>query len=97
MVKGGGTMLTLNVSKRGVVTLPKEHFEHMGIQPGEEIELTLLPGGQIGFRAARPKGRIEDLAGCLAGKTNGAVLTIEEINDAIGEAAAAEVMASFNR
>ena len=91
MVKGGGTMLTLNVSKRGVVTLPKELLEHIGVQPGEEIELMLLPGGQIGFRAAQPRGRIEDLAGCLAGKTNGAVLTIEEINDAIGEAAATEV------
>ena len=97
MVKGGGTMLTLNVSKRGVVTLPKEHFEHMGIQPGEEIELTLLPGGQIGFRAAQPRGRIEDLAGCLAGKTNGAVLTIDEINGAIGKAVAEEFLRGVQR
>ena len=34
--------------------------------------------------------------GCLVGKTN-ARLTIEEINEAIAEAAAAEVMESFNR
>jgi len=75
-------MLTLNTSKRGVVTLPKELLDHIGVQPGKEIELTLLPGGEIGFKAARPKGRIEDLAGCLAGKTN-VRLTIEQINEAI--------------
>lgn len=88
--------LTLNTSKRGVVTLPKELLEHIGVLPGEKIELTLLPGGQIGFRAARPKGRIEDFIGYLAGKTD-VRLTIEEINDGIAEAAAAEVMDSFNR
>jgi len=88
--------LTLNTSKRGAVTLPKELLDHIGVQPGEKVELTLLPGGEIGFRAARPKGRIEDLFGCLAGKTD-VRLTIEEINEATAEAAAVEVMASFNR
>jgi antitoxin component of MazEF toxin-antitoxin module len=90
-------MATLNVSKRGVVMLPKELLQHIGVQPGEKIELTLLPDGQIEFRAARPKGRIGDLAGFLAGKTNGKVLTVEEITSATAEAAAAEVMESFNR
>jgi AbrB family looped-hinge helix DNA binding protein len=90
-------MTTLTVTKRGHVTLPKELMQHIGVLPGEKIELTLLPDGQIEFSAVRPKGRIEDLVGCLAGKTNGVRLTIEEINDAIAEAAAAEVMDSFNR
>jgi len=88
--------LTLNTSKRGVVTLPKELLEHIGVQPGEEIELTLLPDRKIGFKAARPKGRIEDLAGCLAGKTD-VRLTIEEINEATAKAAADGVMDSFDR
>jgi antitoxin component of MazEF toxin-antitoxin module len=57
--KGWGTMATLNLSKRGVVTLPKELLEHIGVQPGEKIELALLPDGRIEFCAARPKGEIE--------------------------------------
>ena len=89
-------MTTLNVSKRRVVTLPKELLQHIGVQPGEKIELTLLPNVQGELRAVRPKGRIEDFFGCLAGKTD-VRLTIEEINEATAEAAAAEVMASFNR
>jgi len=89
-------MATLNVTKRGVVTLPKEVLRRVGVQPGEKIEPTLLPDGQIEFRAARPKGKIEDFFGCLAGKTD-VRLTIEEINEATAEAAAAEVRESFNR
>ena len=89
-------MATLTVTERGQVTLRKEYLQHLGVQPGEKIELTLLPNGRGELRAVRPKGRIEDLFGCLAGKTN-VRLTIEEINDATAEAAAAEVMESFNR
>jgi antitoxin component of MazEF toxin-antitoxin module len=55
----GKTMTTLNVSKRRVVTLPKELLEHVAVQPGEKIELTLLPDGQGGLSAVRPKGEIE--------------------------------------
>ncbi len=46
----------------------------------------------MGLKAERPTGRVEDIDGSLAGETNGAVLTIGEINEAIGEAAAAEMM-----
>ena len=49
------------------------------------------------LKAERKKGKISDLAGFLDGKTNGVKLTIEEINEAIGDAAAAGVMESFNR
>jgi hypothetical protein len=45
---------------------------------------------------ARPKGSWEDFFGCLAGKSN-IKLTIEEMNDAIADAAAANVMESFRR
>jgi bifunctional DNA-binding transcriptional regulator/antitoxin component of YhaV-PrlF toxin-antitoxin module len=89
-------MATLTVTARGQVTFRKEVLQHLGVKPGEKIELELLPGGRGELRAARPKGRIEDLFGCLAGKTN-VRLTIEEINEAIGEAAAEAGMAGLKR
>jgi antitoxin PrlF len=96
MGRSGRAMATLTVTKRGQVTLPKELLQHLGVQSGQKIELTLLPNGQIELSAVRPKERIEDFFGCLAGKTD-VRLTIGEINEAIAEAAAAEVMESFNR
>ncbi len=90
-------MTIVSTTSRGQVTLRKEIFQHVGILPGEKLEIELLPGGEFRGRAVRKTGRLEDLAGFLDGKTNGERLTIEEIDEAIGEAAAEEVMASFNR
>jgi AbrB family looped-hinge helix DNA binding protein len=46
-------MSTLTVTTRGQVTLRKEVLLHLGIQPGEKIELDLLPDGRIELKAAR--------------------------------------------
>lgn len=89
-------MATLTVTARGQVTFRKEVLQHLGVKPGEKIELDLLPDRRVSIHTARPKGRIEDLFGCLAGKTN-VRLTIEEINEAIGEAAAEAGMAGLKR
>jgi AbrB family looped-hinge helix DNA binding protein len=89
-------MATLTVTARGQVTLRKEVLQHLGIKPGEKLDLVLLPGGRGEIRAERPKGRIEDLFGCLAGKTS-VRLTIEEIDEAIGQAAAEAGMAGLER
>lgn len=74
-------MATLTVTARGQVTFRKKVMQHLGIRPGEKIELDLLPDGQGLIRAARPAGNIESLIGMLAGKTK-RVMTIEEINEA---------------
>jgi len=81
-------MSTLNVTTRGQVTFRKEVLRHLGIKPGEKIEVDLLPDGRAELRAAQPKGSFRNLRGILKGKTNGAQLTIEEINEAIAEAGA---------
>jgi hypothetical protein len=70
------------------VTFRKEVLRHLGVKPGEKIQVELLPGGELRGRAARPKGKIEDVFGMLAGKTN-VKLTIDEINEAIAVAGAA--------
>lgn len=74
-------MKTLTVTTRGQVTFRKKVLDHLGIKPGQRIELDLLPDGRGMIRAARPAGTIEDFIGRLAGKTK-KIATIEEINEA---------------
>jgi antitoxin PrlF len=74
-------MATLTVTTRGQITIRKDVLQHMGIQPGERIELSKLPDGGITLRAARPTGSIDKFIGLLAGKTK-KVATIDEINEA---------------
>ena len=64
-------------------------LRHLGVKPGEKIELELLPDGKGILKSAKPKGRIEDLFGMLAGKSK-VKLTIEEIKEATERAWAGE-------
>lgn len=82
-------MATLTVTSRGQVTFRKEVLRHLGVKPGEKIELELLPDGKGILKSAKPKGRIEDLFGMLAGKSK-VKLTIEEIKEATERAWAGE-------
>ncbi len=80
-------MTTLTVTARGQVTFRKEVLKHLGIEPGDRIHLDLLPDGRAELKAERKQGSWRDVRGALTGRTNGARLTVEEINDAIAEAA----------
>jgi AbrB family looped-hinge helix DNA binding protein len=73
-------MSTLTVTAKGQVTLRKDLLEHLGVHPGEKIEVEKLPGGRVEMKAARPIGKISDVFGCL--KREGPSLTIEEIGEA---------------
>jgi len=82
-------MTTLTVTARGQVTFRKDVLNHLGIQPGDKIELDKLPDGRLELRAARPEGKISAIFGLLAGKTD-KVATIEEMNEAIAAGWAGE-------
>ncbi|MGE0239477.1 MAG: AbrB/MazE/SpoVT family DNA-binding domain-containing protein [Parvibaculaceae bacterium] len=73
-------MTKLTVTTRGQVTFRKDVLQHLGIKPGEKIDLDLLPGGRAMLKAAEPSGTIDDFIGLFAGKTR-KPLTIEEINE----------------
>ena len=77
-------MTILTVTARGQVTFRKDVLNHLGIRPGEKIEVDKLPDGRVALRAAKPMGTIDGFLGILAGKTK-KIATLEEI----GEAAAA--------
>ena len=74
-------MTTLTITAKGQVTLRKDLLQHLGVEPGQKIEVTELPGGRIEVKAAKPAGTIDGFIGLLAGKTR-KVATIEEINEA---------------
>lgn len=77
-------MTTLAVTARGQVTFRKDVLQHLGIRPGEKIELDLLPDGRAVLKAARQTGTIAGFVGLLANRTT-KVATIEEINAATAQ------------
>jgi bifunctional DNA-binding transcriptional regulator/antitoxin component of YhaV-PrlF toxin-antitoxin module len=75
-------MTTLTVTAKGQVTLKKELLKHLGVRPGQKVEVDAVPGGQLAVRAANRKGDWKEIYGMLAGETD-KVATIEEMNEAI--------------
>ena len=74
-------MTTLTVTARGQVTFRKDVLQHLGIQPGEKIELDKLPDGRVALRAAKPAGTIDGFLGLLAEKGQ-KIASLDEINEA---------------
>lgn len=48
------TRFTLDVDKRGRVTLPQEVLDHLAVKPGAKLKLTYLPDGECLLQALRP-------------------------------------------
>ena len=49
-------MATLTITAKGQVTLRKELLRHLGVEPGQKIEVDTLPDGRVELRAARKTG-----------------------------------------
>ena len=74
-------MATLTVTAKGQITLRQDLLRHLGVQPGQQIELAKLPDGRIEVRAATPTGSIDRFIGMLAGKIRKKA-TLEELTQA---------------
>jgi len=78
-------MTVLTVTSKGQVTLKRDVLTHLGVKPGEKIEVDLLPGGKATIRAEAVRtGKISDLFGMLK-KEGEKPLSLEEIKDIIEE------------
>src|SRR5260363_181894 len=71
-------MTLLTVTSRGQVTFRQEVLKHLGVKPGEKIELDLLPYGRAELKSVQQKDTFRALHGFLKGKTSGKRLTIDE-------------------
>ena len=75
-------MATLTVTSKGQVTLRKELLQHLGVEPGDKLEIEVLPSRRISLRLPRKKTRTwDEISGMFAGISD-KVATIEEINEA---------------
>jgi bifunctional DNA-binding transcriptional regulator/antitoxin component of YhaV-PrlF toxin-antitoxin module len=81
-------MTTLTVTSRGQVTLRRDILRHLGVAPGDRIDVDLLPDAQAALRAANRRGSVTDLRGMLKSKTNGRRLSVDQIGEAIAETGA---------
>jgi AbrB family looped-hinge helix DNA binding protein len=77
-------MTTLTVTAKGQVTLRKELLDHLGVQPGEKIDVEKLPDGRVEVRAARRTGKISDAFNFLKREGQRPV-SIEEMNETIAD------------
>lgn len=82
MAQDGGKakMTTLTITAKGQVTLKKSLLRHLGVEPGQKIEVDELPHGKVVVRAAREEGDLADFIGCLS-KEGTRPLTIDEMNE----------------
>lgn len=83
-------MSTLTITGKGQVTLRKDLLRHLGVQPGEKVDIDLLPGGRIQVRAARRTGKISDVFGMLK-REGQPTLSIEQMNEIIERGWAGEL------
>jgi antitoxin PrlF len=65
--------MTSTMTSKGQVTVPKRLRDHLGLEPGAEVEFELRPEGEVVVRPARPgrarrrkTGRFAKLRGTLA-------------------------------
>ena len=75
---------TLTVTAKGQVTLRKEVLRHLGVTPGQKVEIDLLPNGRLEVRATKSGGSIESFIGC-GYRPGTKPLTIEEIAEIAAE------------
>lgn len=72
---------SLTVTRKGQVTLRKDLLAHLGIQPGQRIDVEVLPGGRLELHAEQATGSIHSFIGLLAGRSSHCA-SLEELNQA---------------
>ena len=82
-------MTTLTITAKGQVTLKKSLLRHLGVEPGQKIEIDELPHGKVVVRAARGEGAMGEFIGCLS-RQGACPLTIDEMNEIAAQGWAGE-------
>jgi bifunctional DNA-binding transcriptional regulator/antitoxin component of YhaV-PrlF toxin-antitoxin module len=79
----------LSVTAKGQITLKRSVLEHLGVRPGQKVEVDLLPNGRVELRPANAVRDVSAVFGVLKREGQRA-LTLEEIQDAIAAGARGE-------
>lgn len=76
-------MATATMTSKGQLTVPKEIRDRLGLEPGDKVDLVPCGEGRVEMRKRRTI-ELKELFGILPAGT--VPLTLEEIDDAIGDA-----------
>jgi antitoxin PrlF len=60
---------SLTVTSKGQVTLRKELLAHLGVEPGQRLDVEVLPGGRLELHAEQGTSSIGGFIGLLAGRS----------------------------
>jgi AbrB family looped-hinge helix DNA binding protein len=85
-------MAMATVTSKGQVTIPVKVRRALGIKAGTRVDFVQTGNGRVEMRAKT--GSIMDLAGCVPKLDH--VVTIEEMNEGIAQAVAAEYLAGLD-
>jgi AbrB family looped-hinge helix DNA binding protein len=80
-------MARATITSKGQITIPKEVRERLGLETGDRIEIYVEPDGRAVIERTL---KLEELADILPRPSK--ALSVEEINQAIAEAAAKQAM-----
>ena len=72
---------SLTVTSKGQLTLRKDLLVHLGIQPGQRLDVEVLPGGRLQLHAEQATGSIQECLGLLASRSSHRA-TLEELDGA---------------
>jgi AbrB family looped-hinge helix DNA binding protein len=86
-------MPTATMTSKGQITIPIELRKAMGLNAGDKIDFVEFEKGK--FRMLPRTASIRDLKGCITKLDH--VVTIEEMNQAIHDGAAASYLRSIER
>jgi AbrB family looped-hinge helix DNA binding protein len=78
-------MTVATLTSKGQTTIPKQVREHLKLNPGDKLDFVIESEGRVVIRPA--KLDVRELKGLLK-RRDGKVLSIEEMNAAIGRGAA---------
>lgn len=84
-------MTTLTITAKGQVTFNKDLLRHLGLKPGDKMEVDKQPGGRLSLGPVLPPrtGRMEDAFGVLS-RPGQKRLSVEELNEVTAGAWAGE-------
>ncbi|BAI99072.1 hypothetical protein Sj15T_10710 [Sphingobium sp. TA15] len=74
-------MNAYTLTSKGQITLRKEFMQHLGVHPGERINIDKLPDGSIKITATKATGKISDAFRLF--KHDGPTISIEDMNETI--------------
>lgn len=81
------------LTSKGQITIPVEIRRSLGLKPGDEVDF-MAEGKRAVLQRA---GRLSELFGILGSPPSGKVITVEEMNEAIADAACERYARSSNK